>query len=146
MIYKSRKDNFFRIILGGIGTCLVGFFVYLYFAEGFTNELLVTGIIFTIIIVFLFSLWTNTFFQIKDNRLVYSASFIKGKVEIKNITKITTQVTKFIGLKLGLARNGICIESSSHPDIYMTPEHEEKFISEILKINSSIKMINQKAK
>lgn len=86
--------------------------------------------------------WFNTFYLIEDGLLKYKSGFINGSIEIKEITQITTGKTMYIGLKPALSSNGCIIKYGKWDDIYLSPENQELFNAELLKINPAIKILD----
>ncbi len=138
MKIPSRRDNFFRTLLfGSIFICFAPM-AFVYQQNGFTLEFLIGLLVIMTVTGLLIWVWHHTYYVIDKRILKFNSGPFKGKIEIENIEKITLNRTSFVGLKFGLARNGIIISSSSHSDLYITPVHPKAFLDSILEINAQI--------
>ena len=140
MRVPSRRDNFFRILIFGSITLIIAPLVVIYMNEGMSNNFLIASILLLLIAGFILWMWNFTYYEIKENKIFYKSGPIKGKVPIANIKTIQLNKTAFIGLKFGMARNGMIIQSSSHTDLYISPREAALFLKEILKINPNIRV------
>lgn len=80
----------------------------------------------------------HTYYQIKDNKLIYRSGFIQGEIEIHNIKEIVKGKTMWVGLKPALATKGIIIKYNRFDDIYFSPKDNEELIGDLLKLNREI--------
>ena len=138
MKFKSRKDTFFNVV---IYTVLFVLCIPLYisiFKSSQTTENII-GII-TIIASILLIIWIfhRTHYEIRNNNFKYRSGPIYGTIEISSITKIIKGKTMWVGLKPATAKNGLIIKYNNFNEIYISPETNELFISEVLKQNNAI--------
>ncbi|MFK8046256.1 MAG: PH domain-containing protein [Crocinitomicaceae bacterium] len=140
MKIKSRRDNFFRLILfGAIFICVLP--MWLVFKQnGLTLQFIIGGSIIMAIAGLLLWVWHHTFYSINSEFLTFNSGPFKGKIEIKNIHTIIINKTHYAGLKFGLARNGMVVESSSHMSLYISPKNPTDFVKQLLEINPSIQL------
>ena len=80
----------------------------------------------------------HTYYQIKDDKLIYRSGFIHGEIEIHNIKEIIKGKTMWVGLKPALATGGIIIKYNRFDDIYLAPKNNEELIEDLLKMNGDI--------
>ena len=145
--FKSTKSTFFTII---IAVTVIGLFVLSVTQLFYLNED-VKSIVFIQAICWLciaFLLWTFFFthYIIKDGYIFYRSGPINGKIEINQIQEIIVG-EKFIGLlKPATGNNGLVIKYNRWDEIYISPNTNEKFVAELLKLNGSIKVIDLKTK
>ena len=138
--FKSRKDFLFQFSILGI----VGFCSGLIVAEG-----LATGLdkwnyvtINMLLLVCGFLLWSyyGTHYELTQKYLKYNCGPIKGKIEINEIREIIKGKTLWVGLKPATARKGLIIKYRKFDEIYISPETNDEFISQLLEINDTIKI------
>ena len=145
--FKSTKSTFFTII---IAVTVIGLIVLSVTQLFYQNED-IRSIIFIQAICWLciaFLLWTffYTHYSIKDGYIYYRSGPINGKIEINQIHEIIVG-EKFIGLlKPATGNNGLVIKYKRWDEIYISPNTNEKFVAELLKLNDSIKVIDLKTK
>ena len=113
---------------------------FLYQNAGFTSEFLVGSLVIMLVAGVLLWVWHHTYYTIHNSIVKFYSGPFRGKIEIKKITKITLNKTSFVGLKFGLARNGIIVESETHMNLYITPAHPKEFIEKLLEVNPQIKI------
>lgn len=85
-------------------------------------------------------IWHHTHYTIDKHFIAYHSGPFKGKLEIEKINKLVINKTSYAGLKFGLARKGLIIESSTHMDLYITPSQPQEFVKLLLEQNPSIKI------
>lgn len=141
MKFSSRKDYLFTSII--MAMCLL-----LGSIIGFTvvNSKSIISVLFPIIITFLvlvFLIWIflDTNYEISKTHVKYFSGPIRGKIEVNKIRKIISGKTLWVGLKPATAKHGLILKYNKFDEIYISPETNEKFISEILKINPDIEII-----
>jgi hypothetical protein len=88
----------------------------------------------TLIIIIYF---TTNYTFLEDELLCKSFIFRK-RIEYQKITRIQVNRKFFVGLKLSLAMKGMVITYDSGSELFITPENEEEFISDLQFKNSSI--------
>ncbi|MDX1350761.1 MAG: PH domain-containing protein [Putridiphycobacter sp.] len=138
MKVNSRRDNFFRVLVfGSIFICIAPLF-FVYKRDGLTNEFIFGSLIIMAIAGLLLWIWHHTYYRVENNHLIYHSGPFKGKIDIEDIKKITVNKTSYVGLKFGLARNGIIIESTTHMDLYISPQNAGAFLKKIVEINPAI--------
>ena len=79
-----------------------------------------------------------TYYQIKDNKLIYRSGYIRGEIDINNIKEINKGKTRWIGLKPALATGGIIIKYNRFDDVYLAPQNNEELVKDLLKLNEDI--------
>ncbi|MFD1551004.1 PH domain-containing protein [Putridiphycobacter roseus] len=140
MKVPSRRDNFFRFLIFGSITLIIIPLIVIYSNEGFSNSFFIASVLLMLIAGFILWMWHSTFYEVKENKIFYQSGPIKGKLPIENIQTIQLNKTALVGLKIGMARKGMIIQSTSHNDLYITPSKANIFLKEILKINPNIQV------
>lgn len=95
-------------------------------------------------LILLFWIYFDTSYKIENNELIYRSGFIRGKIEIPIIKEILKGKTWWSGLKPALARNGLIIKFNKYDEIYIAPENNDELISDLIKLNSQIKITQYK--
>lgn len=139
MIFKSRKDP---LVLGIIFTCcltIIVFLLIMYIKEratlfqiliSLTPALTATGIL----------LWM-TFritYTIGPESIDCIAGFYKERIQIDAIRRIDRDTTMWMGFKLAGARKGIIIYYNTYEEVYLSPDNNDQFIRELIKVNPAI--------
>ena len=141
MKFKSRKDYFFQSFVFGICGLILGLILFRIVSNGYTHF----AYIFIDIIMFLaigFLLWIHfgTSYELNQNQLKYKSGPIQGKIEVSQIKEIIVGKTMWSGLKPATAKNGLIIKYNRFDEIYISPNTNDTFVEEILKVNSCIKI------
>ena len=66
---------------------------------------------------------------------------MNGKIEISRIHEIVVGKTLWAGNRPAMASKGLIIKYDKYEDLYISPDTNEKFITEILKHKPDIKII-----
>lgn len=145
MIFKTRKDLLFKIVI--IITILICFGVT---CPALTNNsinglsLIILIVINVLSIIFLTLIYFNTYYTLDNQFLRYKSGPFFGKVRIDSITRIDFGKTQWVGLRrYGLAQKGLIIYFNNYDDLYISPEHPEQFIEQLLSYNDKI-IVNYK--
>lgn len=138
--YKARKGKLITglVILTAFFPFIVGF----YNADNLLRMLLwffILALPFAIV----FWLYVDTSYRIVDGIFQYRCAFLKGEIDILNITKVSKDVTYFTGIKPALAAKGIVIYFNRFDEIYIAPKNNEELITDLLKINPEIEVSNK---
>lgn len=137
-VYKSRRDWVYGSIFLGITLLFAVIVVLSYFDVGFWDWILMAFIFAVISLILLI----NFFFiktTIKDEELIVSVIYNVFRINIFNITKIRIGETMWSGFhKCGTATGGLIVFSKNKNDLYITPENQDEFLEELLKVNRHI--------
>lgn len=137
-IYKSRRDWIYGSILLVITLLFAIILFSSYFDTGFWDWMLMVFILGGINLIILI----NFFFikiKIKDEELIVSVFYNVFRINIFKITKIRVGETMWSGFhKCGTATGGLIIFSKNKNDLYITPENQDEFLKELLKVNGHI--------
>ena len=142
MVFKSRKDTLFISVIYG----LILFFIAMFIADlvdsGIEKNkewmyfvlLLTTGLLIWI--------FHGTKYELTKKYLKYKSGPIRGEIELEKITQIIKNKTLWVGMKPATAKNGLIIKYKKYNEIYISPQTNETFIKQILKLNSRIEIMN----
>ena len=137
-VYKSRRDWVYVSIFLGITLLFAVILVLSYFDVGFWDWMLMVFILVGIDLIVLI----NFFFiktKIKDEELIVSVIYNVFRINIFKITKIRIGETMWSGFhKCGTATGALIIFSKNKNDLYITPQNQDEFLKELLKVNSHI--------
>lgn len=138
--FKSKKlDSTFRLIYIFLFLFLLLMpFIILFTKNGF-YPFIVMESIFAIIISILVVSIQKLRITIEGNFLLIKIIFTVYKTDINKIYKVRKGETMWSGFnKFGTSTNGLIIFTKHLNDLYITPEEEALFISELQKINPNI--------
>lgn len=91
-------------------------------------------------LILIFWIYFDTFYKIENKILIYRSGFFRGKIEIPTIKEIQKGKTMWSGNKPALARNGLIIKFNKYDEIYIAPESNNEMITDLLKLNSEIRI------
>lgn len=129
--FKSKKGSLF---LGTFGV-VTGIFVYSILSDKFRWPFS-----FLLFLPPCLLAWNyfSTYYLIENGKLKYRSGIIKGEIDISTIQEIYPNKSLWFGLKPALAQKGIIIKYNKFDEIYISPENNERFTEELIKINPSI--------
>ena len=136
-IYKANRKGLINYLL--IGSVLLPIFIFFLDKNTFTEKPFIL-LPFLSPLVLIFWIYFDTFYKIENNDLIYRSGFLRGKVEIPMIKEILKGKTMWSGIKPALARKGLIIKFNKYDEIYIAPESNAELISDLLKVNSEIKI------
>jgi len=136
-IYKANRNGFINYLLIGSGILPIIIFI---FNNGIFSEkpFILLPLISPLILICW--IYFDTSYKIDNNELIYRSGFLRGKIGIPNIKEILKGKTMWIGIKPALAKNGLIIKFNNYDDIYIAPENNDELISDLIKLNSEIKV------
>lgn len=137
-IYKANRKGFINYLL--IGSVVLPIVVFFLAKNAFTEKPFILLPLLTPFIL-IFWIYSDTLYKIENNELIYRSGFLRGKIEILNIKEIMKGKTMWSGIKPALARKGLIIKYNKYDKIYVAPENNDEMISDLLKINSEIKIL-----
>jgi len=143
MIFKSKISLFFLVISITIILFLTGLTIYTIIFSGNIISILFISILTILVSALLLSLLLNTRYKIDNKLLKYRSGPFFGQIEIDDIRALELNVTKFIGLKMALAGNGIIVKYNKWNEIYLSPRDENTFTQELTKLNPNITVIQK---
>ncbi len=85
-------------------------------------------------------IYIDTSYKIENNQLIYRSGYLRGAININEITEILKDKTMWFGVKPALSGNGLVIKYNKYDDIYIAPKDNEEMITDLLNINSNIKI------
>lgn len=93
------------------------------------------------IVLLLLCPFERTSYELNSKQLVYRRGIFTGKIELDRIKEIRKNRTVWMSLKKpATARNGLLIKYGNYEELYISPESNEQFISQILELNRSIRV------
>jgi hypothetical protein len=137
--YPSRKDWIIKLII--VGFVLLDLFgtIYLYNEmKGRWSEILPFTLAITLTDTLIIVIYFTTNYTFLDDELLCKSFIFRKRIEYQKITRIEVNRKFFVGLKLSLAIKGMVISYDSGSELFITPENEEEFISDLQFKNSSI--------
>lgn len=144
MLIKSRKDGFFKFIIFSMVLFLSTMAINILYEETLQTDAIVSVLIITLVLVLLLWIFYGTFYLIDKTTFKYTCGPFRGKIEINDMTEIIIGKTMWVGTKPATAKKGVIIKYQKFEEIYISPESNELFLTEILKINPNIKISRSK--
>lgn len=95
-------------------------------------------IILSMPLIFLAWLWAGTYYRIDDQYLYYKSGPFRGKIAIAAIREIVKNKTLWVGFRPALSQKGLIIRYDRWNEIYISPQHKEAFLKDILTRNEKI--------
>ena len=136
-IYKPNKKGLINYLL--IGSVILPMIIFFLDKNTFTEKPFILLPLLSPLIL-IFWIYFDTYYKIENNELIYRSGFLRGKVEIPTIKEILKGKTMWSGIKPALAKNGLIIKFNKYDEIYIAPESNNELISDLLKLNSEIKI------
>lgn len=136
-IYKAKRTGFINYLL--IASIIFPIAIFLFNRNTFSEQ---AFILLPLLVPMILLVWIylDTSYSIENEELKYRSGFLRGKIEISTIKEIQKGKTKWIGVKPALANNGLIVLFNRFDEIYIAPENNEEMVSDLLKINSGIKI------
>lgn len=136
-IYKANRKGFINYLL--IGSVILPIVVFFLDKNTFSEKPFILLPLLSPLIL-IFWIYFDTSYKIENNELIYRSGFLRGKIKILNIKEILKGKTMWSGIKPALARNGLIIKYNKYDEIYISPENNDELISDLIKLNSEIKI------
>ena len=136
-IYKANRKGLINYLL--IGSLILPIVVFFLEKNTFTEKPFILLPLLSPLAL-IFWIYFDTSYKIENNELIYRSGFKKRKIGIPNIKEILKGKTMWSGVKPALARNGLIIKFNKYDEIYIAPENNNELISDLLKVNSEIKI------
>jgi hypothetical protein len=133
--YRVKKGKGIKLLL--VIFALLPLLIYLIEKPGLDQKL---WLILLSIIPFVVVSWVffGTSYWIDNHRFHYRSGFLKGNLDIHQISQVEMNKTLWSGLKPAMASNGMIIKMK-YDEIYVAPEDDEEMIGDFLRINPEIK-------
>lgn len=144
MKFRSRRDLFVHLII--YGAIAIMFVPQYPLIEGVTGPGEIAIVIFCLIVSGML-LWIlyGTWYTIDKKYITYCSGPLRGKIEIVTIHTVISGKNLYVGYRPATATKGVILKYGKYDDIYFSPETNETFIAELLKINPSIKVEKYKS-
>lgn len=142
--FKSRKDALYLSITGGVILLVLILTIFDFEKNNIHTDSFFIFLVNVFVIGLLGWIFFGTHYKLSPEYLKYRCGPFYGKIEISSISQILVNQTLYVGLKPATARNGLIIKYNKYDDIYISPNDNETFVTEILKFNSQIEIIRNK--
>ena len=135
--YKAKRKGFIHILILFFG--LLPIIVYLIGRDEFNAR---PYFIIPLLIPLALILWIyiDTYYEIKDNYLIYRSAFLRGKIDIHKIREIQKNKTLWSGVKPALSKNGLIIKFNKYDEVYIAPTDNEEMVDDLISINPKIQV------
>jgi hypothetical protein len=134
--YKAKKGTGIKMLL--VFSILFPAVVYISDSQLLFNFY---GLFLLLLIPHLMLGWVylSTAYWIDKGKLFYKSAFLKGDLDILQITRITKNKTMWTGVKPAMAGKGLIIKMK-YDEIYVAPEDNEEMIKDLLSVNPGIEI------
>jgi hypothetical protein len=134
-IYPSEKGKLTFIVFGGSFLIILSLLMVALSEAKFLAIVLLGAPL-----LFLTWLWASTYYRVDDAYLHYTSGPFRGKIAITAIREIDKNKTLWVGFKPALSARGLIIRYNKWDEIYISPQHKDAFITELLKRNERIQV------
>ncbi len=140
MRYKSRRDLFVTsVIYGAIAVMFAPLYPVITGQAAGTGAIIIL-LFFVAVSTLLLWILYGTKYTIDNEYITYSSGPIKGKIEISKIHTVISGKNLYIGFRPATAHKGIIVKYAKYDEIYFSPDSNDTFIEELLRINPEIKV------
>lgn len=141
MTFKNRIDGFTISIASAVILICLLTIIFAWWGnhQTFGFNLWLTILLLSIIGIIIWTI-NDTFYSLTEKELKYKSGFLNGVITIDSIKELEVNKTMWVGIKPATACKGIIIKYNQFDQIYISPEDNELFVTEILKLNSDIKI------
>lgn len=137
-IYKANRKGFINYLL--FGFLIFPIAIFYFDGKTFTeNPFILLPLLSPLILITW--IYIDTSYKIENGKLIYRSGFLRGKIEIQKIREIIKGKTMWSGRKPALAKKGLIIKFNKYDEIYIAPENNKEMISDLLKVNSEINIV-----
>jgi hypothetical protein len=141
--YKANKKG--PVIYIMLGVFVYQVVIYLIHKEAFSEK---PYLFVPFLCLFAFGFWIyfDTFYSIKNDKLMYKLAFFRGEIEINNIREIIIgkSIWTWAGMKPALSADGMVIKYNRFDDVFIAPENKEELVADLLELNDTIKLTKKK--
>ena len=138
MKFISRKDTLFSIIILGSVVFLSGFSILGVVFGWIENTDFWILIPFAAITALFLWIYFGTHYIVTETELIYRSGPLRGRIQIDQIREIVKGKTLYAGIKPATASKGLIVRFGKYDEIYISPDSNESFITEILERNSQV--------
>ncbi|MCD9015997.1 PH domain-containing protein [Parachryseolinea silvisoli] len=138
MQYPSRKGVLTGSIMAGVVLFMIG------------EMLLIPALqkpsvyaIFCLPIALMAWTWFGTSYRIDASHLHFASGPFRGKIALADITQVTCGETMWAGYRPALARKGIVVRYKRWNEIYISPQKQETFVTELVTLNPKIVVVKK---
>ena len=142
MKFSARKSILFSVLILGCAAFLVGFSVFGMVFGWIEKPDFWILIPFNLISALLLWIYFGTHYTLTDSALVYRSGPLRGKIPLNEIREIVKGKTLYAGIKPATAGKGLIIKFGKYDEIYISPDSNELFLSEIQERNPEIVISN----
>lgn len=82
----------------------------------------------------------GTWYKIDDTQISYYSGPLKGRIAIEKIKTVISGKNLYVGFRPATANKGVIVKYGKYDEIYFSPETNETFIAELLRIKPGIKV------
>lgn len=134
-IYPSEKGRLTLIVFLGSFLLLISLLIV-----ALSEAKFVAIILLGIPLTFLTWLWLSTYYRVDNEYLHYTSGPFCGKIAVKSIKEVVRNRTLWVGFRPALSPKGLIIRYNKWDEIYISPQHKEAFLTELLKLNEQIQI------
>ena len=140
-LFASSK-NYFSVAFMWI--IAIGLLIVIFIKKPGAQEpsIYIFNAIMTTIVIVLFWILLDTKYLLKENKIFYNSGPFRGSIAIDSIKKISHHSGLMVPVtfKPALNTKGLIIHYNKFDDIYISPNQEDLFLEELLKVNPDIEI------
>lgn len=140
MKYKSRKDGLFTTVILLTNALLIVTILYTLSKDELAQSDYLMVIPLFAVVSLQFWIFFGTSYELTKETFSYRCGPFNGNLPIESIYEIVKGETLWVGTKPATAKGGLIIKYNKYDEIYISPDSNESFINQILKIKDDIKI------
>ncbi len=143
MVYQSSVSKLNKWIYAIVILFLIAITIPALLEDSYEPLVVITSIN-LLLLSFLFWTYKTTYYSIKNTILYWKSGPFYGEIAIHSITKIVHHNGIIVPTfwKPALSHIGLIITYNKFDDIYISPEKNEEFVSQLVNINPNITIKN----
>lgn len=136
MKFKAKRGVYLKVLTA---VFLVAPLLTIGFVPEVVEKPVIVVILFIPCLLFVW-IYADTSYKIQNGKLFYRSGFLRGSMSITEIQKIVKGKTAWSGVRPATAFKGLLIVSGTGDEVYISPESNDVFLNELLKLNDQIKV------
>lgn len=139
MRFEAKKElAFIAFLLVPVG---IGFLAALWWVFANANWLSALAFLLTLGLLYaIYYYWSNTYYEIKKERLFYYTIAFKGSIPIRKINRIEVSEFPTTGVRPALAFKGLLIHHGAGNKLFIAPKNVDALVQALKKINRKIRV------
>ncbi len=135
MVFRSRKTWWIGLIFWFSILSAILSLIWVFLKGSMDNIIVNTipGILIAASAGLLLWIWYGTHYKLTNDCLFYSSGPFKGRIPLEEISKIEAGRTLWVGMRPALATKGLIIHYGRYDKVYISPDDNKRFLTELRK-------------